>query len=430
MNILRKLKGTQDILPADSPKWLFLEETIRRTAAQYAFQEIRTPMFELTQLFARGVGQLTDIVAKEMYTFQDMGGKSLTLKPENTAPVVRAYLENNLGALKPVTKVFYISPMFRQERPQAGRFRQFHQFGVEIIGSAEPFADVESIMFAIDVYAALGLKSFKVKLNSVGDENCRDQYKEILREFLKPKLEKLCGTCQTRFEKNPMRILDCKKPICNEETQDAPKMLDYLDDASASHFESVKALLEENGVAFELDHRLVRGLDYYTRTAYEIISEDLGAQDALCGGGRYDLLAEQLGGKKTPAVGFAAGMERALLVMEKRELFPDLINSIDVFITALSDKARFLAAKLAHELRGLGLSVETDLLGRSLKAQMKEANRSRSRFAVIIGEQELEKGKVAIRDLQKSEQFEIKTEELSEKMQAKLLETADSIGSE
>ena len=413
MERIQKIKGTHDILPDRSGDWRYVENAIHRVMRCYGYQEIRTPAFEATALFARGIGQLTDIVSKEMYTFEDRGKKSITLKPEGTAPVIRAYIENSLGEKRPLNKLYYISPMFRQENPQAGRFRQFHQFGAELIGSPAPFADVETILNILDIYRSLGLSSFVVKLNSVGDENCREHYKAALRDFLRPRLHLLCKTCQERFEKNPMRIFDCKEEGCIAESQDAPRMIDYLDEASAQHFHGVRALLDQHGIAYQLDHRLVRGLDYYTRTAYEVISNSLGSQNALGGGGRYDLLAQELGGKPTPAVGYAAGIERLLMVLAEENLLPDTGLSLDVFIATIGEKAQEWASKTVRLLRKNGISADMDLLGRSLKAQMKEANRSNAKFALLAGEQELTTGKLTLRDLQHSEQSEIDAHDLA-----------------
>jgi len=407
MDKIRKVKGTQDILPGESEKWLYLEGKVRAVMQAYGYREIRTPVFESTALFSRGIGQLTDIVTKEMYTFEDRGGKSNTLKPEGTAPVIRAYLENGMANLRPVQKLYYISPMFRQENPQAGRFRQFHQFGAELIGVPGPLADVETILLALDIYKSVGLSSFKVKLNSVGDQNCRAKYKQVLSSFLEPKLAALCKSCQTRFASNPMRILDCKKPPCQSAVEGAPKMIDYLDEASATHFKEVCDLLDLHEISYELDSNLVRGLDYYTRTAYEIISDDLGSQNALCGGGRYDLLAEELGGRTTPSVGFAAGIERLLMVLASQDLLQDLASRNDVFIVALGEEAVRHGQRLSRSLRQVGLKVDLDFLGRSLKAQLKEANRTQTKYVIIIGESELEKRVAILRNLNDSEQREV-----------------------
>lgn len=409
-----RIKGTHDILPQDARKWRYVEGVVQEVMQRYNFSEIRTPIFEETALFARGIGQLTDIVSKEMYTFLDRGEKSLTLKPEGTAPVIRAFIEHNLGEKKPVHKLYYISPMFRQENPQAGRLRQFHQFGAELIGSPAPEADVETIALAVDIYERFGLKQFTLKINSVGDAACRVPYKEQLQAFLRPRLDKLCRSCQERFEKNPLRILDCKEEGCREQTAEAPRITDHLCEACHHHFEAVKTLLNRLEIAFEVDHRLVRGLDYYTRTAFEIISGSLGAQNALGGGGRYDLLAEELGGKPTPSVGFAAGIERLLMVLEKENLLPEFQEGPDVFIATLGEAAKTWAIPAARRLRRQGFKVDYDFMGRSLKAQMKEANRSGARFALIVGDNELQAGEVVLRDLTTSEQETVAMDTIDE----------------
>ena len=414
MQKIQKIKGTQDILPPESEKWQFVENTIRDIMHRYGYHEIRTPIFEETALFARGIGQLTDIVSKEMYTFEDRGKKSLTLKPEGTAPVMRAVIEHSLTVARPVNKLYYISPFFRQENPQSGRFRQFHQFGAEIIGSPMPEADVETILLGLDIYRALGLSSFVLKINSVGDAESRVNYKNVLKEWLKPHFDALCRTCQERYEQNPLRILDCKETECRRITAGAPKMIDNLTPAAEEHFRAVLRMLEENDVAFEIDHRLVRGLDYYTYTAYEFIGSSLGAQNALGGGGRYDLLAQELGGKPTPSVGFAAGIERLLMALDAENLLPETALRPDMYIATPGAEGRTQAYKLAQELRAQGIRVETDLLGRSLKAQMREANRHGARLVAIAGESELQAGKVVLKNLESGEQQDVSLAQLGE----------------
>ncbi|KAA3661288.1 MAG: histidine--tRNA ligase [Calditrichaeota bacterium] len=421
MKNIQKIKGTQDILPDISAKWQYIEKTVRTIMRRYGYNEIRTPMFEVTDLFARGIGQLTDIVSKEMYTFLDRSKKSITLRPEGTAPVMRAYLENNLGEARPVQKLYYISPMFRQENPQAGRLRQFHQFGVECIGPQAPEADVETIMVGLDIYRELGLKNFTVKINSVGDAESRIAYKAQLQEFLKPSFAQLCPTCQQRYETNPMRILDCKNEACNALIMDAPRILDALTSDARAHFDKVLALLDQNEVTYEIDHRLVRGLDYYTYTAYEFIGGSLGAQNALGGGGRYDLLAEEIGAKKqTCAVGFAAGIERLIMAMESENLFPELQAGVDVFIATFGGATQDAGFKLAHDLRKQNISTLTELMGRSLKAQMREANRSGARFALILGEDELRTRRASLKNLANSDQKEVDLNQIAEEIKSQL----------
>jgi len=413
----QKIKGTRDILPEEAGRWQAVEAVIHQVMARFGFSEIRPPIFEETELFARSIGQLTDIVSKEMYTFVDRGEKSLTLRPELTAGVVRAFIENNLGKKQPVTKLYYIGPVFRQENPQAGRLRQFHQFGAEILGAAEPAADVEAIALSIAIYRAFQLDRFVVKLNSVGDAACREPYKQKLREYLRPRLERLCETCRQRFEKNPLRILDCKEENCRAETAAAPKLFDCLCENCARHFARARQLLDAAGMTYELDFRLVRGLDYYTRTAYEIVSDQLGAQDALCGGGRYDLLVEELGGDSTPAVGFAAGMERLLMVLEQIEWQPAVEKTPLIFFAPLGETAVLWATQTAQQLRQLGMTVEMDLLNRGLKAQLREANRQQARFAVIVGDNELQSQRAAVRDLVTSQQSDVAFDDLISHLQ-------------
>jgi len=413
----QKIRGTRDILPEEIPRWQKAEATIRSVMSAYGYAEIRTPIFEETELFARSIGQLTDIVSKEMYTFKDRGEKNLTLRPELTAPVVRAFIENNLGEILPVNKLYYLGQVFRQENPQAGRLRQFHQFGAELLGPAAPAADAECVALAVDLYRQFGLAEFAVEINSVGDAQCREPYKTALRDYLRPRLSKLCAACRERFESNPLRILDCKVESCRAETEGAPHFVDHLCQPCADHFAQVCNMLETAGIAFSINHRLVRGLDYYTRTAFEIISKQLGAQDALCGGGRYDLLCEELGGKPTPAVGFAAGMERLMIVLEKNK-WPTPPPPPSVFIAPLGAAAQTWAFAQARKLRQRGWRVEVDLLGRGLKAQLREANRQQAAAAVIVGENEIATQNVQVKNLRDSTQAEIAMPDLENYLSA------------
>lgn len=392
-------RGTKDILPAGSGHWQYVENTARQVCRDYAYYEIRTPVFEHTELFLRGIGDTTDIVQKEMYTFLDKGNRSITLRPENTASVVRAYLESKLYAEPQPTKVYYIGPMFRYDKPQAGRFRQFHQFGIEAIGAAGPAVDAEIIMAALEFFRRLGLKDLNLFVNSVGCPACRPVYRARLQEALKAVLPELCEDCQGRFERNPMRILDCKNEKCNELTRQAPSVADCLCDDCAGHFAGLRELLTAAGVDYKLNPRLVRGLDYYTKTAFEIQYPPLGAQSAVCGGGRYDGLIEEIGGRPTPAIGFAIGLERVILALEKQELLPAANSEIVVFVAAVDDKTRTLAFKLLTELRQAGLAADMDYLARGLKAQLKQANRYPARFVAIIGEEEAAAGKVALKNM-------------------------------
>lgn len=400
-------RGTKDILPDTSGYWRHVEVLARDICRLYGYQEIRTPVFEHTELFLRGIGETTDIVEKEMYTFNDRGGRSITLRPENTAAAVRAYLEHKLYADAQPTKLFYIGPMFRYDRPQAGRFRQFHQFGVEAIASPGPVIDAEIIMLAIDFFHKLGLSDLKLYINSVGCPVCRPVYRQKLQEFLKPKLAQLCSDCQSRLDRNPMRILDCKNENCTKLTQGAPQITDCLCPECKSHFNELKSLLAGAGVDFILNPRLVRGLDYYTKTAFEIQYAPLGAQSAICGGGRYDGLIEECGGQPTPAIGFAMGLERVMLALEKQNLLPVITQGIDAFIAPMEAKAQVMAFRVLTSLRRAGLTCDMDFMGRSLKAQMKQANKLSSRFVVIIGESEIANGEVTLKNMQTGKQQSI-----------------------
>lgn len=407
---LKRVKGTKDILPGEVGRWKFLEEKIKGVMVRYNYEEIRTPIFELTELFAKGTGQDTDIVTKEMYTFPDKGGRSLTLCPEGTPPVVRAYLENNLGRRSPLVKLFYIAPMFRQENPQAGRLRQFYQFGVEAIGSPQPQIDVEVVSLCVDIYQEVGLKGLKLKLNSIGCRDCRPSYKEGLKNYLADEADRLCEDCRVRFMRNPLRCFDCKVEGCQLVMQEAPSILEGLCQNCRAHFQAVKDGLEYLGISFEIDPGIVRGLDYYTRTVFEILGPGLGAQDALCGGGRYDDLVEELGGEPTPAVGFAAGMERLLLSLDEGGEVSSL--RLDLFLVSLGLQAQRVCLELIHKLRQRGLNCEMDFLGRSLKSQLREANRQRASFVLVIGERELESGETNLKDMENGEETRVSWEDV------------------
>ncbi len=400
-------RGTKDIMPADVKAWRYLEETMRRICAQYGYKEIRTPVFEHTELFLRGIGETTDVVEKEMYTFNDRGNRSITLRPENTASAVRAYIEHKLYAEPAPAKLFYIGPMFRYDRPQAGRYRQFHQFGVEALGVQGPNIDAEIILLAVQILQSLGLKDLKLKINSVGCPKCRPLHREKLQEFFKPHFAELCKDCQSRYDRNPLRLLDCKNPHCQELGTGAPSLEECLCDECKDHFAGLKQLLTAAGIEYEVDHNLVRGLDYYTKTAFEIQYQPLGAQSAVCGGGRYDGLIEEVGGPATPGIGFAMGMERVLLALESQNLLPDSEEFMDVF--AVCPKQEYFPAvfKAVIELRRAGLKAEFDFQGRSMKAQMKQANKVNARHVLIFGEDEFARGQVVLRNMSTSEQKEI-----------------------
>jgi len=404
---VKRPRGTNDFLPEDTAKWQYIEGVLRDLCKDFGYEEIRTPIFEDTELFHRGVGETTDIVQKEMYTFEDAGGRSITLRPENTAAAVRAFVEDKLYANAQPTKLYYMGPMFRYERPQAGRFRQFHQFGVECFGTFSPASDAEVIVLAWEFYRRLGLTGLEVHLNSVGCPNCRPAHREKLQDFLRPKYDELCETCKGRFERNPLRILDCKSPICQELSVGAPTTLDCLCDRCAEHFEAVKSYLDAAGIPYVIDNRLVRGLDYYTNTAFEIHVKGIGAQSAICGGGRYDGLIEEIGGEPTPGVGYALGMERVFNALAAQGIELPVDNAKEVYIAPLGEAAQIPAFTLLSELRKNGIKAEMDLMGRSLKAQMKAADRFSVKYTVILGEDEIAKNIACIRKMDDSSQEEI-----------------------
>ncbi len=418
-------RGTNDILPGEISRWHHLEEVLRQVAGLYGFQEIRTPIFEHTELFQRGVGETTDIVEKEMYTFFDRGKRSLTLRPEATASAVRAFVEHKMYAEAQPVKLYYLGPMFRYDRPQAGRYRQFHQFGVEVFGTREPGVDAEVIAMSMDIYQRLGLKNLTVELNSVGCPACRRSYRTMLQEFLEESKEKLCGICQDRFDKNPMRILDCKNEKCQELTKNAPTINDALCDDCREHFAGVQEYLNKMGVEYRLNPRLVRGLDYYTLTAFEIMAEGIGAQASIGGGGRYDGLIEQCGGPPVPGIGYAMGLERILLTMEQQGIDNTSTKSVQVYIASLGEKARLLGASLTQELRGKGIRVERDYQDKSLKAQMKAANRYNASYTLIIGEEELKNKELVLRRMQDGSQEVIPLDGIIEYLAGEIKEGDD-----
>ena len=402
-------KGTKDVLPQDSYKWQYVEGVARDVAKLFNITEIRTPTFEHTELFSRGVGDTTDIVTKEMYTFKDKGDRSITLKPEGTAGVGRSFIENGMGNGVLPAKMYYIIPAFRYERPQAGRLREFHQFGVEVYGSASAQTDAETILVADALLKKLGLQ-IKLYINSIGCPTCRAAYNKALKEFFEPNLDKLCGDCKTRFEKNPLRLLDCKEEGCKVINKDAPKILDHLCEACKTHFEEVKVCLDLAGGEYEIDPRIVRGLDYYSRTVFEFVSTSIGAQGTVCAGGRYDGLIEELGGNPTPAVGFAAGIERLLMVMEASGVEIPKTDKPKVYLLGMDADCRKKAFSLAMQLRTAGISAETDLMERSVKAQFKYADKIGASYVAVIGGNELAQGVMNVKrmedGLQESVPFE------------------------
>ncbi|WP_337872086.1 histidine--tRNA ligase [Ignavibacterium sp.] len=411
--MIKALTGTKDILPSDIRKWYHLENLVRKVFQNYNYKEIRTPVFEETALFARGIGEETDIVSKEMYTFKDRSDTSVTLKPEMTAGVVRAFIEHSLGEKQPLTKVFYISPMFRQERPQAGRLRQFHQFGAEALGSSSPLLDAEMIEMAYEILNRLGLNDLTVKINSLGTPNSREVYKNELRKYLSDTKDKLTAESQIRFEKNILRIFDSKAEQDQQIMNKAPLLIDYLDNESKNDFEIVKNYLTNLNIPFEVDPKLVRGLDYYTKTTFEIISGKVGSQSSLCGGGRYDLLVEELGGKPTHSVGFAAGMERILLACENEEVLNVPEPSLDVYLVRIDNDLFIKVSEISSALRKNDLIVDYDYLARSVKAQMREANKMNARFVLFVGGDEYKNGALILKNLSTGEQEKIKSEDIN-----------------
>jgi|WetSurMetagenome_2_1015567.scaffolds.fasta_scaffold55588_2 histidyl-tRNA synthetase len=417
--MIKAITGTKDILPSEISKWHFLEDLLRESFRLFNYKEIRTPIFEETALFARGIGEETDIVSKEMYTFKDRSETSITLRPENTAGVVRAFIEQSLGAQQSLNKLFYIGAMFRQERPQAGRLRQFHQFGAEALGSTSPLLDAEMIQIAYHILKNLGLKNLVVKINSLGVPEVRENYKNVLHDFLKDKKDKLSEESRKRFDTNILRIFDSKIEVDQKIIKNAPLLIDYLDEQSKNDFEIVKEYLIKVGIPFEVDPALVRGLDYYTKTTFEIISGSVGSQSALCGGGRYDLLVEELGGKSTPGVGFAAGMERILLACENEKSLNIPSDSIDIYLIRVDSKSdeqlelSLAVANLASILRRNNLSCDYDYHNRSVKAQMREANKYNAKFVVFVGGDEYKRGELNVKNLSNGEQQLVKIEDIA-----------------
>ncbi|MBI4418175.1 MAG: histidine--tRNA ligase [Ignavibacteriales bacterium] len=393
------MKGTRDILPDEAELWRTVEQTIHEVMRNFNYREIRTPVLEQTELFARSIGELTDIVSKEMYTFADRSGESVTMRPEGTASTLRAFIQNNLGEQGSLTKLYYLGPMFRQERPQAGRLRQFHQFGAEAVGSMAPELDVEMMLVPLDICNRLGISKTSLLVNSVGCQRCRPAYKELLKAELIKIRTKLSPESRARVDQNPLRVLDSKDEGDRKLTASMPLMKDHLCDECSPHFSRVQDLLKALRIPFVIDGRLVRGLDYYTKTAFEITSRDLGSQDALAGGGRYDLLVEELGGKPAPGVGFAAGMERLMMVLEKQEIKTALGSALKIFLIGLDSESRSWAFETACALRARGISAETDYLERSLKAQLREANRQKAEYVLVVGGQELQSGAAKLKEM-------------------------------
>ncbi len=401
------IKGTQDLLPKQAYKWQYIEKKTNQVAKQFDFKQIRTPVFEKTELFQRGVGDTTDVVQKEMYTFDDKGGRSITLRPEGTAGAMRSILEHGLFNEALPIKAFYNTSCYRYEKPQAGRLREFHQFGVECIGAPAPSADAEVIILADTILKELGIKNISLEINSIGCPECRAKYTQALKEYFSNYTDTLCETCNSRLERNPMRILDCKSPVCKGITKDAPVILDYLCEECSEHFEKVKSYLDSAQIEYIINPQIVRGLDYYTKTVFEFITTEIGAQGAVCAGGRYDGLAEELGGPKLPSLGFAMGIERILILMEKQGCeFPE--DSVpEIYIAPMGEKATEYAIKLCKDIRESGYVVVTDYSGRGLKAQMKYANKIGAKYSIVIGDNEIENKTATLKDMINSKTFDV-----------------------
>lgn len=413
--MIKAITGTKDILPEDIQKWVYLENLVHSIMSNYNYKEIRTPIFEETKLFKRSIGEATDIVSKEMYTFLDRSETSVTLKPEMTASVVRALIEHSLDKQQQLNKLYYLAPMFRQERPQAGRFRQFHQFGAEVLGSTSPILDAEMIIISYQIFQRLGLKNFTVKINSLGIPSSRESYKSMLRSCLADKVNDMSEDSKSRFETNILRLFDSKDERDQKIMEDAPILLDHLDDESREHFENVKELLTKADIPFEIDPKLVRGLDYYTHTTFEIVSGSVGAQSALCGGGRYDLLVKEIGERDVPGVGFAAGIERILLACENEGVLPEKVSKIDYYVVRLDKELDKEVFQIATNLRAKNQTVEIDYTLRSVKAQMREANRLGAEKVLMVGGEEFERGKAVLKDMNTSEQAEVEISEFIKK---------------
>ncbi len=414
--INRAVKGTNDILPSDSYKWQFVEGKMLETARMFGFEEIRIPVFEHTEVFKRSVGDTTDVVQKEMYTFDDKGGRSITLRPELTAGVVRCAIEKGLinGALP--QKVCYVGGCYRYEKPQAGRLREFHQFGVECFGASSPNADAEVIMLARQVLDSIGIEKISLEINSIGCPECRKNYSEALKKYFSDNIEVLCETCKDRLSRNPMRILDCKSPICSALAEKAPVVIDYLCDDCRQHFEGVKSHLDAAGVNYTVNPHIVRGLDYYTRTVFEFVSGDIGAQSTVCGGGRYDGLVAQMGGMPVAALGFAMGIERLMLVLEAQKAELPTVQKCDLYIATMGEKATLKATALCSDLRKDGFKVQTDIVGRGLKAQIKYADKIGAAYTLVLGDSELETNQIKLKNMQSGEEIAVNLNNLSDEL--------------
>lgn len=424
--VTQSIKGTQDTLPNDSYKIQYVERSMLEIAENFGFHEIRTPVFEHTELFQRGVGDTTDVVQKEMYTFLDKGGRSITLRPEGTAGAVRAFLEHGLHNEPLPQKVCYLTSCYRYEKPQAGRLREFHQFGVECLGASSPAADAEIISLASSIFDYLEINNLHLELNSIGCPTCRAEYHKALKEYFNDRKDELCETCRGRLERNPMRILDCKSPICSEIAAGAPKMIDFLCDDCQEHFDAVQKCLDAMEIDYKLNPNIVRGLDYYTRTVFEFVSDEIGAQGTVCGGGRYDGLVEELGGNHVPSLGFAIGLERLILLMEAQKTpFPEP-RKCDLFVVTRGDNALLKGVKIVSDIRDDGLIAMYDVAGRSVKAQMKFANKIGAVRTIVIGDDEIESGKAVLKNMETGESKEVELESFAENFMDMLLQESAS----
>lgn len=412
--VTKAIKGTQDILPDVVYKNQFIEQTLLDIAGKFGFREIRTPVFEHTELFQRGVGETTDVVQKEMYTFDDKGGRSITLRPEGTAGAARAFLEHGLFNEALPQKLCYILNCYRYEKPQAGRWREFQQFGVEMLGTSHPAADAEVISLANEIFAFLGVENLNLELNSIGCPECRKNYHAALKEYFEARKDELCPTCLGRLEKNPMRILDCKSPICKEIAEGAPAIIDYICEDCSNHFESVKKYLDKMNIEYTVNPRIVRGLDYYTRTVFEFVSTDIGAQGTVCGGGRYDGLIEELGGPHVPSLGFGLGTGRLLMLLEAQGIELPKPSGCDIYIAPMGENASYEVAAIVADLRAGGINAQTDVVGRSLKAQMKFADKIGAKYTMVLGDDEIASGKAKIKNMDSGEATETELDGLAD----------------